>query len=261
MPENAPISFTFAGLSAEYCFTGFNRLALDIVAQMAGFVPGAYNFFNFGNDEPAVNDRNKPWLRTNADGTFDKVYVFAGGAWVSPHSVPASSAMRMWWTDSEANLWAYDGGDGVDPGTTTPTASTGAMWERDDDYDARVPLQAGTLPSSLVLNVGDTGGEEKHTLLTAEIPAHTHFLSADEVDSASAGTGNSIDSATQMVKRRTGGGDLNYNLIQTTTAATVGLTSSVGGTGTPAVTTPHNTLPPYRVGMWAKRTARISYTP
>lgn len=223
---------------------------------MSGFLPGQFSTFNYGNDEPAVDDRSKPWLRTNPDGTFDKVYTFAGGLWVSPHHLPPGARIIAPSTLlTAADVWAWDGGDGTDPSTTTPSYATGAMWEIDPILTARFPLGAGTLPSGAVVAPNATGGAELHTLITAELPAHTHFLAADEVESASSGTGNSIDSATQMVKRRTGGSDLNYNLIQTTTAATVGLTGPTGAA------TPVNMLPVYGAVIFIQRTNRTQYVP
>lgn len=257
MADSLPITFTFAGLSAAYCFTNFNRFALDIVAQMSGFLPGQYNLFNFGNDEPSVNDRTKPWVRTNADSTFDKIYVFAGGAWVSPHPMPVGARIIAPSTLlSASDVWAWDGGDGSDPATTTPTFATGAMWEVDPILTARFPLGAGTLPSGAVIAPNATGGAETHAIVAAEVPEHTHFMCSDET----ATTGTGLNATQNIARRKETTGDSDYGLAPGTLDASLGKTGPYGGDGT-GVTTPMNIMPVYAAVLFIRRTARGFYVP
>jgi microcystin-dependent protein len=259
MPSSdLPITFNFAGLPADYCFTSFNRFALDIVAQMAGYVVGSYALFNYGNDEPAVNDRTKPWLRTNADGTFDKIYVFAGGLWVSTHPIPPGSRMIAPSTLlTAADVWAWDGGSGDDPSTTTPSFATGAMWEVDPILTGRVALGSGTMPSGAVVAPNATGGFDTHSLLAAEIPPHTHLIASDEIVTTSINP----DAISQVARRHNAAGqdDVNYDLSKGTLDATIGRTSSYGGTGGAVV--PMSLLPPYAGVIWMRRTGRLQYVP
>lgn len=71
--------------------------------------------------------------------------------------------------------------------------------------------------------VAAEGGEENHTLTTAEIPAHTHNTNILLVIGGAA-SGSSGDNAPQP--------------------ATGTTTSSTGGGGS------HNNMPPYRAGLW-----------
>lgn len=258
MASDLPISFVFAGLPEGYCFTSFSRFGLDLVAQMAGYVGGSYSLFNFGNDEPAVNDRTKPWLRTNADGTFDKIYVFAGGVWVSTHYLPPGTRIIAPSTLLTASdVWAWDGGSGDDPATTTPTFATGAMWEVDPILTAKFPLGAGTLPSGAVVAPNATGGAETHALVAAETPAHTHFIASDDTLTSDP----SLNANDQVARRKDVGSNTgNYNLGESTDPATLGKTSSFGGDGS-GVTTPHNNMPVYAAVLFIRRTNRTQYTP
>lgn len=257
MASDLPITFNFAGLPESYCFTSFNRFALDIVAQMAGFVGGSYNLFNFGNDEPAVNDRTKPWLRTNADGTFDKIFVFAGGLWVSTHPLlPGTRIIAPSTLLTAADVWAWDGGDGTDPATTTPTFATGAMWQIDALLTARFALGAGTLsPSGTVIAPNSTGGADQHAILATELPAHTHFMAANETITGP----DNPDSISQVAVRHNSADGVSYELSKSNLDATIGRTSSVGGVA--GVTTPLSLLPPYAGVLYIERTGRTNHTP
>lgn len=84
------------------------------------------------------------------------------------------------------------------------------------DLRGRVPVgkDAGTFA-----NLGDTGGEEEHTLILDEIPAHTHALTK----------GNSSE-------------PLSGSNVQDTTAS-----DSPGNTGSAGGGDPHNNLQPYQV--------------
>lgn len=257
--DNVPINFSFAGLPAGYCFSDPARFALDIIAGLSGFVPGQVSSFIIGSSEPDVNDRNKLWVRLNPDGSPDRNYIFFSGKWVSKNSIEANSQERKWWVGTEANAWAYDGGDGTDPTTGSPTATTGAMWMRDKDYDCKFPFQAGTITepdaSTKTYNVGDVGGEENHTITIPELPAHGHQLFVGSSDGSVAGirealqTVNNPHAGTDAAYQAAGGGN---NFVQNT-----------GGdpkNSPPTTAQPHNNMPPFRVGMWIKRTARVYYT-
>jgi hypothetical protein len=238
--QNAPIKFSFAGLPAAYCFTTPQRFALDIASGLSGFLPGDFAKIIRSEDEPDVSQRiDSLWFKPSQG----RLYYYDGG-WINRNLADAID--RRWVEATPAEIWAYDGGDGTDPSTSPPTDRTGAMWEEDTNYAARFPLAAGTspAPNSTVFGVGDTGGEEKHTLLPAELPKHSHKVQF-------IGTLCSVTSTTRFGGEPTGGTPDFGN-------ADCPVTDSFGGDGT-GVTTPHNTFPLYRCGRWIKRTGRLFY--
>lgn len=235
---NAPISFQFAGLPGglAYCFTTPQRLALDIAAGLSGFLPGTFNKIINSNSEPSVNDRvDSLWFKTSAG----RLYYYDGG-WISPNLADANE--RRIFVGAESAIWSYDGGDGSDPSTTPPTAKTGAMWERDTAFDFRMPLGVGTspAPNNTVVAVGGTGGEEKHTLTEAEIPAHTHKV-------------QSLGQICSVTSTNTRFGGKPYTDTPDFTAAECPMTNSTGGG------TSHQNMPPFLGVYFIKRTGRTFF--
>lgn len=254
MPTNAPIVFQNGSLPEGFCFTNWQTLFNTFSALLNGYLPGQYNVFNYGNTEPAAEDRGKPWFRLNADGSPDKWYVYFGGAWVSPHPVAAGADEIRMYKGLLADLVNYDGGS-----AGAVSDNTGPMWEEDTDMRARFPVGPGTLPSATVIGVGDTGGEEKHSLTEAEMPPHTHLVISSEF-----AVGVITPDSTNFIARRRNFGASDDYTLQAAPAgseADAGKSSEVGGSGSPAAVTAHNTMPPYRGVYFIKRTARKFYTP
>lgn len=248
--SDAIISFSFAGLPASYCFTTPERFALDIAAALQGYLPGAYSTIIRSSTEPAATDRDKVWVQVNADGAMTgRIFTWAYGTWVmqNPRRDPSE---RVWFEGSEADAWSYDGGDGTDPSSNPPTTTTGAMWEYDTNYAFRFPLMAGTSDTPTTVSIGDTGGEEKHTLVQTELP---------DVSFPITQTNDPTLSGTDVW----GSGDLGDGSFGGNGLASTGtseeptrMTIESGGSNTP-----FSVLPPYRVGAWLKPTARQFYTP
>lgn len=181
---------------------------------------------------PAVADRNKLWAKVDGGAQPTGYFIYAGGLWLQPHPVPASSSVRQLWVGAEADLVTYDGGvAGV------VSAASGPFWEVDHDFDARFPVGPGTTAGGTIIGVGDTGGEDAHTLTVAELPAHTH--------PPLVGTQYAMDN-----DGGTGAG---------TNASTADGLTEADTTGATGDGDPHNTLPPYRGAFVIKRTARIFY--
>lgn len=239
MADDALIKFQSAGLEANYCFTTFQRLALDIAASLSGFLPGDFSAFIDSENEPSASDRDKIWHKLLPGGApTGKFFKYYSGKWVTPNPVEPVSQSRLWFEGSESDAWGYDGGDGTNPGTNVPTLTTGAMWEVDHAYDFRFALAAGTSPKPTTVSIGDVGGEEDHLLGITEIPAHTHAMTWDQNDTAGGNQQNTLYNGTDT-------GGIKDGIKKDT--------SSVGGG------LAHNNLPPYRVGYWIKRTARVYY--
>ena len=105
-----------------------------------------------------------------------------------------------------------------------PNTAWGGTWVEDTDGRVLVAQNTGTFTT-----VGDTGGEETHTLVTSEMPNHSHTIFAND---------------------RVGGGDYatpdggNYSGTGHSYS-----TSAVGGNGA------HNNLQPYIVVKRWHRTA------
>jgi hypothetical protein len=248
---NTNVILTPGVLPQGYCFTSLQQYYTDIINITLAQLPGVFTTFNFGPNLPDPADQDKPWIRTNVDGSLDRVYTFSG-LWLSPHAVPPSSQERRMWGGTEESLWAYDGGDGTDPTSSPPTETSGAMWKVDHDFDFRFPVGPGTNGSSYnseaatILNLGDTGGEQKHYLLGGE--QGVLYMAAFITTCPSEGGG--------------------VYPIAVFSLNNVSLTGSVGTAGTtvtgeaPMATavTAHENMPPYKAIFFIRRTARKYYT-
>ncbi len=263
MPQTIPIYP--ASLPPGYCFTTWPQFAIDLFNGAFGVIPGSLGIgFNFGNSIPSVDDTNKPWIRANADGGMDKIYVYASGRWTSPHPIPASSEVREIWVGTLADLYSFDGGDGVDPTVTPPTSVLGSFWERDANFDARTIVGVGTLPvSGTILAVGDTGGLDAVKLALAEMFPHTHAPQAEEQ------TGKPLNKIWGSDPNPpSGGGGVypnNHGLASIGTVETPINTTLAPMGGDTSVTPPvdskaHENMPPFVAVYVIKRTARIYYT-
>jgi microcystin-dependent protein len=218
-----------------------------LVALLQATFPEDASIFNICNSEPSPARRVYPWFRCNADGTPDKWYKYSMGSWISLH--PMAPGAVIMYEGSEASIDTFDGGE-----AGAVTAISGPMWQKVTQMNARFPVGPGTLPSTAVINVGDTGGEEDHELIEEEIPEHTHLIADPEVNATSLTSPNQV-----LDNQVTDAGLLNYTLQgKTDEEATVGKTSPFGGDAS-GNTVAHNNLPPY-LGIWfIRRTARTHY--
>lgn len=184
--------------------------------------------------EAAPSDLTKIWFKT-ISGVPDREYYFASGVWLSKHPMPVGFTMLAPAGTSLADIDTLDGGE-----AGPVTAFTGPMWTRDTDFDARFPIGPGTFPSGDVLAEGAVGGEEKHALTVAELAPHSHVVLA------------SMD--------ETGGGTAINRLRTNITEADSDVsTANAGGDATTHLVTAHNTVPPFRVRFFIRRTARSHY--
>jgi hypothetical protein len=142
------------------------------------------------------------------------------------------------------------------------------MWQQAVDSNgnviaAKFPIPAGTLPSSTVLALGNTGGEENHVMVPGEDVPHLHNLIFYGTGIPS--NGNNV----------IGGGNGTTGPFTYTTEPKGGVTTTSGDPDkvTLVSTQPdnanpvtsywkangHNTMPPYVVGYLIQRTTRIFY--
>lgn len=215
--------------------------------------PNDIGNFSIGNTEPPPSRRGDPWFRLEADGTPDGWYVYAMGSWLKRHTtVPGTVIM---WEGLAADIDTFDGGE-----AGAVTDLSGPMWERVTEMDAKFPIGPGTLPSTAVIGVGDTGGEENHELVSAEIPKHNHKLA--NVDFAAPSPANpqlgAGDFLTFKGGRESGNSNFNYTLCGSATAPSLGVTSDIGGDGS-GNTVAHNNLPPYNAIFFLRKTGRLFY--
>lgn len=237
MPNLTLITLTPPSLPIGYCPSNYQQLANDVISgTQATFNSTIGNsFFNYGPTTPALNNQVYPWL--DEKGNW---WIFQSGYWLRQHPIAAGSAERRIYVGNTTDLQTYDGGN-----TNAPSNWSGPMWEVDTAFQARFPVGAGTFAASGVVSVNGTttstavAGEDKHTLVTAEMPSHTHQILDQYINLTQRGSADtSVFSATNRSEGVA-------NLLPTT---------SSGGDA------PHNNLPPFYGVYFIKRTARVYYT-
>jgi len=212
-----------------WCFQNWQDSWPFLVTLLSGQVQGNVNTFNLGSTTPSPANQNKPWIRLNADGTPDRIYIYSNGAWISRNPTPVG-AITLYDGD-ESGITTFDGGE-----AGSITAVAGPMWEKVAELDGRLPMGPGTTANGTVVAVGDTGGEDEHTLITDEMPEHTHKT----------GVTGQFQSGAQ-------GFFVPYTISTTTDDAQDKATTPTGGGE------PHNNLPPYYGIFFIRRTARTHY--
>lgn len=166
MAGNVTLSITVPfGTCYENPETDWPLLVSLITANLAG----SLSTVNTGSTTPAAGDRDKPWIRSNSDGTDDGQWVFYNGFWVQKHPMPVGAVIMF--EGAEADIATFDGGE-----SATITNITGPFWERVTEMNARSPIGPGTLPSGTVIAIGDNIGEEKHVQLITELVGHNHDI-------------------------------------------------------------------------------------
>jgi len=239
MPNLTLITLTPPSLPVGYCPTNYQQLANDVISNtQANFNSSIGNsFFNYGPTTPTLNNQVYPWLDNNGNW-----WVFQGGYWSRQNPVAAGSSERRIFVGTSADVLSYDGGDGT---VYSGNPYAGSMWAIDTNFEARFPVGAGTFAASGVVSVNGTttstaiAGEDKHTLVTAEMPSHTHQILDQYINLVQRGTADSgVFSATNRSEGVA-------NLLPTT---------SSGGDAA------HNNLPPFYGVYFIKRTGRVYYT-
>lgn len=121
---------------------------------------------------PAPEDQDKLWVKLDGFGRPLNNFIYAGGLWLWPHPVAASSGFRWMWAGNPADIPTLDGGTA---GIATPT--TGPFWEIATEFEGRSPMGVGAIPGAnpaKSIASGEQFGEGAHTQLADEVGPHTH---------------------------------------------------------------------------------------
>lgn len=226
------INFTFAGFDSNYCFTTWNQFGADMVQRIAGETDGDATFFNDGDTTPSPDNRVYPWTPQSFSGSAPPafMYHYVNGAWIMPNPMPTGAVIM--YEGSEASIETFDGGEA---GAITDT--TGPMWEKVTQMNARFPIGPGTLPSTAVVALGADGGEEEVELIEENIPVH-------DIEGYTLNIGANASSIKFIA-------DDDRN-------TTANIVDTFGG-DVDGATVPHSNLPPYHAIWFIRRTARKMY--
>lgn len=232
---------TPGSLSSGVCYATEQERLDDFSAHQTVVFPTTFAGITVSSTHPS--DTTQAWLRLDSLGRPTQLYYFAQGAWLSMHPLVPGATIR--WTSALPNFTTFDGGD-----ANALSSISGPMWEQVTDANGKFVLGVGTLPSGTVVNVGDTGGEEKHTITVNELPAHSHFVS--NID----GSLSALTPANYLAQRNLpdSSQSFDYNLYGTATTPTIGNSSNTGAGQ------PENNMPPYIGYYLLRRTNRLFYT-
>lgn len=218
-------------LDSGFCPATLQEMLVGFSAKQSVTFPDTFAGVTMSSTKPV--DTTQAWYQLDSLGRPVRLYTFAQGAWLSLH--PCVPGFTMIWTSALPNFNTFDGGD-----ANALSPISGPMWEVVTALAARVPLGAGTLPiSTTVVAIGDTGGEEKHVITTAELPIHNHPRNNE----------NKTEIATLTVP----GDTIDTNFGTTQNGKTTGITGNTGGDQA------HQNMPPYLGVAFLRRTARLFY--
>lgn len=229
-----------SALPTGTCYNSEQERLNDYAAHETVVFPSTFKGITASSTKPA--DTTVGWERLDTLGRPTELYFFAQGAWLSKHpSVPGTVII---WTTTLPDFTTFDGGD-----AQPLSAISGPMWEQVTALNAAFPVGAGTLPSTTVIPVGGTGGEEKHVLTIAELAKHQHFVSNNDASLSN------LSASTFLAQRNApdSSQSTDYNLYGTATESIIGLTSNTGSD------TAHQNMPPFVGVYFLRRTSRQFY--
>lgn len=239
MPQDALLTVNPATLPEGTCYQTEQERLEGFAENLQVTLPGNYSTVNVGSDVPAADDRDKPWIRTNVDGSPDGVYHYFDGSWKRKH--PDGPGRINLWLGTAAAVETLDGGE-----AGAVTTESGPFWEIVTEFAAKFPVGVGTFASgasAAATPVGTTGGEDRVTLETKHLPEVLGQL-GDSVDSiycnVNGGIGTSAPGA--------GGTHKGMQLADVI----------VGGTADPDKS--HNNLPPFVAAYFIQRTGRLYFS-
>lgn len=247
MALNVTITKT-ANVPEDYCFTTWDALIQKVADNIAGELAGSGTLPTFGKDTPDSSSRDRPWIRLNANGSLDRIYVFWNGLWVAPHQTPAAGSERRIWVGTTGALETYDGGASGDV-----TDVSGPFWEVDTAFEAKFPVGVGTFESTATVSVNGTGGAEQTTLLVGNLAAHAHIIAIEQEGSSG------IEVPSEATGYFRGKGSETLQFVEGGSSTNSGNTREDGGNAE-GEAEPFSNLPPYIGVYFIKRTARVYYT-
>lgn len=140
---STPVDINVPPLPAGFCLSA--SAIQNHLKTITAVLPGDFTVWNVGPNEPTIENRSKPWHKTDPStfigmGDFDYSPTF--GAWLKRHwnANQAPFNERRMFIGSLTDLETYDGGE---PGTVSDT--TGPFWEKDANFDNKWPLGVGAL--------------------------------------------------------------------------------------------------------------------
>lgn len=142
MSDTIPLIVRAGNLEPLFC-PDTEQERLDAYAEALSVeAPAGFGQWIFGPTAPSIENRDKKWFETAANGDPVRAWSYStdAGLWVSRHpSPPATSGERRLYVGTSTALLTYDGG-----ASATVTLYTGPMWEIDTGFADRVPAGVGS---------------------------------------------------------------------------------------------------------------------
>ena len=237
----------YSGVLPSSCYSNFQGLNDDIMSYGYGLIDGATEYI-VSETAPGADDQGKLWIQVNSSNQPIRQWIYSGGAWLWPHPIPPNDKRLQMFYGSAAEVDTLDGGV-----AGTAGAKSGPFWEIYSDMSAKFPMGVGTLEDGTSVAVTNTGGQERVTLTSTQVPDHQHKGKA--YYKASGGTAGSDESGLMDNLYHENSGHTT-NSGTTSVAAAGVLTSETVGT----IGESHPNLPPYYGVYFIKRTGRQFYT-
>lgn len=237
----------FSGVLPSSCYSNFQGLSDDIMSYGYGLIDGATEYI-VSETAPGADDQGKLWIQVNSSNQPIRQWIYSGGAWLWPHPIPPNDNRLQMFVGSAAEVDTLDGGV-----AGTAGSKSGPFWEIYSDMSAKFPMGVGTLEDGTSVAVTNTGGQERVTLTSTQVPDHQHKGKA--YYKASGGTAGSDESGLMDNLYHENSGHTTTSGTTSVAAAGV-LTSETVGT----IGESHPNLPPYYGVYFIKRTGRQFYT-
>lgn len=239
-----------AGNLTTTCFSTHQEEYEEYIRQTTATLPEDSVSYIISTTAPSADDRDKLWIQVDAQNRPIQQWIFTDSKWVWPHPVPISDLRREIFVGTAAQVDTLDGG-------VAGTAKTfsGPFWEIDTTMSLRFPLGVGTLESGETVSSGETGGQERVTLIENELPDHGHIGKAYYRANAADNSTDPSGEADNYYHQGTGHGTRTSGKFAAAGVRTESIDVSSGKFGNS-----HDNMPPYMGVYFIKRTIREFYT-